>query len=297
VINKINLNIMANIFKTTLKKDIIADIVNNKVREVRFPITKFWATRLTNEYDINKRTFTFKDFDSLELSSPSNKDTIGEIITADFIRTFVDGDEFVVEFKDTEDENCTNEDSKSTKMNSIIPEYVSVEKEYAIEPDDNDLGSSDDINFIDFHFNEESEDIQYIDINDVFVVVKQWFEDERILENLYDNDSVFATNARQIIILPKGKILGLNKSLPVNNDVEIRVEFDRDKKIYFDATFDIEEFKEDIFRTLNEIRNNNFVFIWKRYTGIFMDKTGEIYFGIKYSTRKTIGFNRKYSVQ
>lgn len=290
---------MANIFKTTLKKDVIADIANNKVREVRFPITKFWATRLTNEYDIDKRTFTFKDFDSLEFSSPSNKDTIGEIITVDFTKTFVDGDEFVVEFKNTEDESCINEDSNSTKLNSIIPEYVSVVKEYANEPDDNDLGSSDDINFIDFHFNEESEneDIQYIDINDVFVVVKQWFEDERILENLYDNDSVFATNARQIIILPKGKILGLNKSLPVNNDVEIRVEFDRDKKIYFDATFDIEEFKEDIFRTLNEIINNNFVFVWKRYTGIFMDKTGEIYFGIKYSTRKTIGFNRKYNVQ
>ena len=288
---------MANIFKTTLKKDIITDIVNNKVREVRFPITKFWATRLTNEYDIDKRTFIFKDFDSLELSSPSNKDTTGEIITVDFKKTFVDGDDFVVEFKDTEDESCINEDSKSTELNSIIPEYVSVVKEYANEPDDDDLGSSDDINFIDFHFNEEGEDIQYIDINDVFVVVKQWFENERILENLYDNESVFATNTGQIIILPKGKILGSKKSLPVNNDVEIRVEFDMDKKIYFDATFDIEEFKEDIFRTLNEIKKNNFVFVWKRYTGIFMNKTGEIYFGIKYSTRKSIVFKRKYNVQ
>ena len=37
---------MANIFKTTLKKDIIADIANNNIREIRFPITKFWATRL-----------------------------------------------------------------------------------------------------------------------------------------------------------------------------------------------------------------------------------------------------------
>ena len=44
---------MANIFKTTLKKDVIADIANNNVREIRFPITKFWATRLADEYDID----------------------------------------------------------------------------------------------------------------------------------------------------------------------------------------------------------------------------------------------------
>ena len=289
---------MANIFKTTLKKDIIAEIANNNQKEIRFPITKFWATRLASEYNLDERRFSFKEFDTLELSSPSNKDTVGESFVVSFVRTFVDGDEFVIEFKkNIEHEICTNENNKSTELNSNTSEYISVEKEYANEPDDNDLGSSDDINFIDFHFNEEGEDIQCIDINDVFIVVKQWFEDEGILDNLYENKSVFATNARQIIVLPNGKILGSKKSLPVNNDVEVKVEFDMDKKIYFDATFDFEEFKEDIFRTLNEIKKNNFVFVWKRYTGIFMDKTGEIYFGIKYSTRKSIGFNRKYNIQ
>ena len=43
---------MANIFKTTLKKDIIANIANDNQREVRFPITKFWATRLTDSFDL-----------------------------------------------------------------------------------------------------------------------------------------------------------------------------------------------------------------------------------------------------
>ena len=42
---------------------------------------------------------------------------------------------------------------------------------------------------------------------------------------------------------------------------------------------------------------NNFVFIWKTYTGIFVDCNDRVYFGIKYSTRKSIGFNRKYNVQ
>ena len=49
---------MANIFKTTLKKDVIADIANNNVREIRFPITKFWATRLADEYNLDEKEFT-----------------------------------------------------------------------------------------------------------------------------------------------------------------------------------------------------------------------------------------------
>ena len=90
---------MANIFKTTLKKDVIADIANNNVREIRFPITKFWTTRFADEFDLDKKEFTFKTFDSLELSSPSNKDTGAMTYEFDFERIYVDGDEFVVVFK------------------------------------------------------------------------------------------------------------------------------------------------------------------------------------------------------
>ena len=97
---------MANIFKTTLKKDVIADIANNNVREIRFPITKFWATRLADEYNLDEKEFTFKTFDSLELSSPSNKDAEGATYTFEFIRTFVDGEEFVVEFKEDGEGEC-----------------------------------------------------------------------------------------------------------------------------------------------------------------------------------------------
>ena len=69
------------------------------------------------------------------------------------------------------------------------------------------------------------------------------------------------------------------------------------EKVYFDTTKGSDEFKEVVLNTLNEIRKNNFVFIWKRYTGIFVDSNDRVYFGIKYSTRKSIGFNRKYNVQ
>ena len=95
---------MANIFKTTLKKDVIADIANNNTREIRFPITKFWATRLTDEYDLDEKTFVFRSYDSLELSTPSNKDTDAMTYMFDFVRTYVNDGEFVVEFKTIEDE-------------------------------------------------------------------------------------------------------------------------------------------------------------------------------------------------
>lgn len=279
---------MVNIFKTTLKKDIIADIANNNKREIRFPITKFWATRFTEEYNLDEKTFVFKTFDSLELSSPSNKDAGGETYTFDFDKIFVDADEFVVVFKDhVEVESCDN-------VNIVDSENIVTED--VIDNDTNlDIISNVENNYDDSDVVNEDE-IQYIDNEVVFNVIKQWFDDENILDNLYENESIIATNARQIIVLPNGRILGSKKVLPVNNDVEVRIEFDMNKRVYFDATFDIEEFKDDIFTILNEIRKNNFVFIWKRHTGIFMDNNG-IYFGIKYSTRKSIGFNRKYSIQ
>lgn len=287
---------MANIFKTTLKKDIIADIADNNKRDVRFPITKFWATRLTDEYNLNDKTFVFKTFDSLELSTPSNKDTEGQIYVFDHVRTFVDGDEFVVEFKDNEcdTENCQIDDSDYDIQNIELDDIIS-ENEMTMSKQDED----EPVNFTDEEKDEENildDEIEFIDNSDVFEAVKQWFDEKNILSELYENEDIIATNASQVIILSKGKVLGSNKTLPVNNDAEIRVEFDMNEKVYFDATFDLDDFEDDIFRILSEIRKNNFVFIWKRHTGIFMDKNG-VYFGMKYSTRKSIGFNHKYNVQ
>lgn len=288
---------MANIFKTTLKKDVIADIANNNVREIRFPITKFWATRLADEYNLDEKEFTFKTFDSLELSSPSNKDAEGATYTFEFIRTFVDGEEFVVEFKeDGEGEcDCCPNDKIIVSVDTPLTEFKDIVSENTPELE---VTSNDEIADSDVDFNDSVEDVmQNISNEDIFNLIKDWFDDERVLENFYEDESVFVTNARQVIILPKGRILGTKESLPVNNDVEIRVEFDMSKKIYFDSISDFDIFEEEIIRTLNEIKKNNFVFIWKRYTGIFMDNAGRVYFGIKYTTRRSIGFNRRYNVQ
>lgn len=288
---------MANIFKTTLKKDVIADIANNNVREIRFPITKFWATRLADEYNLDEKEFIFKFFDALELSSPSNKDAEGATYTFEFIRTFVDGEEFVVEFKeDGEGEcDCCPNDKIIVSVDTPLTEFKDIVSENTPELE---VTSNDEIADSDVDFNDSVEDVmQNISNEDIFNLIKDWFDDERVLENFYEDESVFVTNARQVIILPKGRILGTKESLPVNNDVEIRVEFDMSKKIYFDSISDFDIFEEEIIRTLNEIKKNNFVFIWKRYTGIFMDNAGRVYFGIKYTTRRSIGFNRRYNVQ
>ena len=283
---------MANIFKTTLKKDVIADIANNNTREIRFPITKFWATRLTDEYNLDSKEFVFKAFDSLELSSPSNKETGAMTYVFDFDKIYVDGEEFVIVFKTndedvkdccpTEDVHTVELDIDTAKVATELYETPTVE----VKEIEEDIIADSDV-----------DETEYITNEDVFELIKQWFEDERVLENFYENESVFATNARQVIVLPQGRILGSKRTLPVNNDVEVRIEFDMNKKIYFDSIPDFDVFEEEVFRTLSEIRRNNFVFIWKRYTGIFMDKDGRIYFGIKYSTRRSIGFSRRYNVQ
>lgn len=295
---------MANIFKTTLKKDIIADIADNGKREVRFPITKFWATRFADEFNLDEKTFEFKTFDSLEFSSPSNKDTISETCVFNYVRTLVDGDEFVIEFKDDVEEEV--ESSLGETMNTIdenieldnnIPEEDDVLNtiETITETDVEETVSLDSVTSCDDNVEMDDETIDEImnSIND-FDSIKQWFDNQNILEEMFESDSVFATNARQVIVLPKGKVLGFKKTLPLNNDVEVRVEFDMHTKVYFDS---VENFEDEIYKTLDEIRKNNFVFVWKRYTGIFEDRDGRVYFGIKYSTRKSIGFDRKYNVQ
>ena len=79
----------------------------------------------------------------------------------------------------------------------------------------------------------ELDDIHFISNKDVCDALKIWFEKDKTLDTFYEDENVFATNARQVIVLPNGKVLGFKKSLPVNNDVEVRIEFDNNKKIYF----------------------------------------------------------------
>ena len=242
---------MANIFKTTLKKDIIADIADNGKREVRFPITKFWATRFADEFNLDEKTFEFKTFDSLEFSSPSNKDTISETCVFNYVRTLVDGDEFVIEFKDDVEEEV--ESSLGETMNTIdenieldnnIPEEDDVLNtiETITETDVEETVSLDSVTSCDDNVEMDDETIDEImnSIND-FDSIKQWFDNQNILEEMFESDSVFATNARQVIVLPKGKVLGFKKTLPLNNDVEVRVEFDMHTKVYFDSVENFED--------------------------------------------------------
>ena len=311
---------MANIFKTTLKKEIIADIANNNIREIRFPITKFWATRLADKYSLDEKTFEFKKFDTLEFSSPSNKDTDAMTYVFGFVRTYVDSDEFVVVFCDITDKV---NDTTAQEVEDIIQTKNEITKGIAKEIDvveviesfdyltpsetPNDDYIFDDSDYYDFLENNDEvevkelddklDDKHFISNKDVCDALKIWFEKDKTLDTFYEDTNVFATNAMQIIVLPNGKALGFKKSLPVNNDVEVRIEFDNNKKIYFDEFQNSDSFKEYVLKTLSEIRKNNFVFVWKTNTGIFIDSKDRVYFGIKYSTRKSIGFNRKYNVQ
>jgi hypothetical protein len=343
---------MANIFKTTLKKEIITDIVDNNKREIRFPLTKFWASRFAENYNLDEKTFEFRTFDSLELSSPSNKETDGVTYTFDYIRTTIDGDEFIIEFKESDNEIIEELQIEDETQLEIVENQYQKEIKSSVELEEDKTTISEEINFSEeilestnstiveydgefeeieedkttiseeINFSEEIlestnstvvecdgdfEEIEEIEEDngeqpfdsnyDVFALIKQWLKNEMILDDFYEDESVFATNARQVIVLPKGKPLGFKKRLPVNNDVEVRIEFDKNEKIYFDLNPDFELFEEAITKRLTEIRKNNFVFVWKQYTGIFMDNSGRIYFGMKYSTRSSIGFNRKYNVQ
>lgn len=290
---------MANIFKTTLKKDIIADIANNGKREVRFPITKFWATRFADEFNLDEKTFEFKTFDSLEFSSPSNKDTISETCVFNYVRTLVDGDEFVIEFKDCGGQEDVVVDNNSSVFNERNLKLIEITKGIKFEAEE----VNEDEDDIDGSDVDGTEDEYIYNAEDIFKTIQQWYDDEMILDMICDNKNVFATNAKQILILPKGRVLGINKSLPLNNDNEVRFNFDKQLKVYFPTNDELDNvdifdfFKNQIIENITEICNSNFLFVWKKYTGIFMENDGRIYFGMKYTSKKTIGFDRRYNVQ
>ena len=290
---------MANIFKTTLKKDIIADIANNGKREVRFPITKFWATRFADEFNLDEKTFEFKTFDSLEFSSPSNKDTISETCVFNYVRTLVDGDEFVIEFKDCGGQEDVVVDNNSSVFNERNLKLIEITKGIKFEAEE----VNEDEDDIDGSDVDGMEDEYIYNAEDIFKTIQQWYDDEMILDMICDNKNVFATNAKQILILPKGRVLGINKSLPLNNDNEVRFDFDKQLKVYFPTNDELDNvdifdfFKNQINENITEICNSNFLFVWKKYTGIFMENDGRIYFGMKYTSKKTIGFDRRYNVQ
>ncbi len=279
---------MANIFKTTLKKDIITDIVDNEKREIRFPITKFWASRLADNYNLDDKTFEFKTFDFLELSSPSNKETDGITYIFDYVKTILNGDEFVLIFKNKDDITALCECNKEQ-----IIEHVDEIKEISKSVEINDNESGDDSDVVCDEYDDEEQNISNYDM---CVLIKQLLDDNSILENFYNDEYVFATNAKQILVLPNGKPLGFKKTLPVNNDVVVKIEFDKHEKIYFDIYSDFERFEDVIRKKLSDIRKNNFVFVWKHHTGIFMDNSDRIYFGIKYSTRRSVGLKCKYDI-
>ena len=213
----------------------------------------------------------------------------------DFVKTYVDGEEFIVEFIDIKDGIYVNEEIEYVEQNT---EEKDIQK-CAQELLEVDVDNCEIINFedSDVEINEDNlKDFNILD-EDLLVLLNQWFDEDKVLESFYADEFVFATNARQVIVLPNGKVLGFNKSLPVNNDAQVRIEFDSSEKVYFYENQNFDDFKDSVLKTIEKIKKNNFVFIWKRYTGIFIDEFGRIYFGIKYSTRKSIGFNRKYNVQ
>ena len=43
------------------------------------------------------------------------------------------------------------------------------------------------------------------------MLLNQWFDEDKVLESFYADEFVFATNARQVIVLPNGKVLGFSK--------------------------------------------------------------------------------------
>ena len=120
----------------------------------------------------------------------------------DFDKIYVDGEEFVVVFKSSDEDVrdcCPTEDIHTVELDTdtskVVTELYETPTVEVKEIEENIIADSD------------VDETEYITNEDVFELIKQWFEDERVLENFYESESVFATNARQVIVLPQGRTL------------------------------------------------------------------------------------------
>lgn len=152
---------------------------------------------------------------------------------------------------------------------------------------------------LNFSFESEKKETKKVKVDKKPKVVKKETKDERkieerideILEKFCANKDVFTVNTPRVIVKPNGVLFALGKKLPIDNDVAINIDIERQRFFHtYDMTDDM--FIEQLKGFLKRMLVNNYVFIWKsrcKYK-VVDDKR---FLVIYYTTRRYIKSNKK----
>lgn len=113
----------------------------------------------------------------------------------------------------------------------------------------------------------------------------------KVLDNFCNNKNVFIVGTPRVIVKTNGVLFGLKKRLPINNDVEVHIDIEKQKFFFtYDMTEDM--FIKEFENFLNKMVIGNFVFIWRKKC-IYKEVDGKRYLVLYYTTRKFINQDKK----
>lgn len=150
-----------------------------------------------------------------------------------------------------------------------------------------------------FSFKSEKKETKKVKVEEKPKTEKKETKDERkieerideILEKFCANKDVFTVNTPRVIVRPNGVLFALGRKLPIDNDVAINIDIERQRFFHtYDMTDDM--FIEQLKGFLKRMLVNNYVFIWKsrcKYKVV----DGKRFLVMYYTTRRYIKPNKK----
>lgn len=247
------------LIKVQAKKTAYEDLISGKTDELVLDLTENLAKRVS---DNGNRTFNelmsdntlLKKFDKLYVSRVFSSDNSTFFLKDMFIRDdkIVFKIENVIPSCDSCDEetetdicadtDCTKEPEEEKDAETIVMEHL--------EEEMSEMGKD---------FEKKVLDILYekgVEVSDMKKRV------DETLDNFCKSSKVITVNTPRVNVRPQGVLFGLDRKLPIENDVAFYVDIEKQK---FYHTYDMsdDEFISQLTQFLKRMLLGNYVFIWR----------------------------------
>lgn len=250
--------------KVQVKKDIYEEIVSGKLKEFGVSFTKTLAKRMSKSGNATPEQITednnlIENFDELNIACFFSSDSV----TFPLKKIVIDGNDVVFTIKNTE-----KKETKEHNEKSVTTEETKKEKKTST--------------FRALTIEELKED-------DRKRITKRISE---VLDKFCKNQNVIVVGTPRVSVRPNGVLFGLNRTLPIKNDVAINVDIEK-QRFYFTYDMTENDFIEQFEQFLKKALFGNFVFIWKSKCAYKESKDGKRFLTLFYTTRKFVNQTKR----
>lgn len=243
------------LIKVQAKKTAYEDLISGKTDELVLDLTENLAKRVS---DNGNRTFNelmsdntlLKKFDKLYVSRVFSSDNSTFFLKDVFIRD--DKIVFKIENVIPSCDSCDEEDETDIYVDTDCTKEPEEEK-------DAETIVMEELSEATKDFEKEVLDTLYkkgVEVSDMKKRV------DEVLDNFCKSSKVITVSIPRVIIRPQGVLFGLDRKLPIENDVAFHVDIEKQK---FYHTYDMsdDEFISQLTQFLKGMLLLNYVFIWR----------------------------------